>query len=348
MKILAWPAFSPSNGNPYIRLLYEPIREMGHEVIEFQNPWLAREHHIDVLHIHWLEQIFWQSRESLKSISICAAALLRTVDLFKRRGVKVVWTIHNIKPHEMTWRRQIVWPVLLPQYLRRVDTAITMTEVAREVVLSNFPVLRKKNVAVIPHGHYRDAYPNDIPRRAARQRLGIPNGAVVLLFFGMVRDYKNVSLLIDVFKRVADDSIHLLIAGPCRDQDLRSELLAATADELNIKVNLSDISADEVQVYMNAADLVVLPFKDILNSGSAMLALSFNRRLLVPSRGSLPELQKAVGDEWVRTYEGTFAFNVLKEGVEWLRERQSQNERLCLDQYEWANIAEKTIELYCL
>lgn len=347
MKILAWPASSPTNGNPYIQLLYEPIRDMGHEVIEFQNPWLAPQHNIDVLHIHWLEQIFWQSKNTLRSMSICSVALLRTLDCFKKRGVKIVWTIHNIKPHEMTWQRQIVWRVLLSQYLPRVDTAITMTEAARTLVLSNFPVLRKKPVAVIPHGHYRNAYPNDIDRGTARQRLRLPRDAVVLLFFGMVRRYKNVSLLIDVFKRVRNDCTHLVIAGPCSDEDLSGELVAATSNHPNIKLFLGAIGTAEVQVYMNAADMVVLPFRDILNSGSAMLALSFNRPLLVPRRGSLPELQKAVGDEWVRTYEGTFACNVLKEGVEWLRARHFQNGHAYLDQYDWRNIAKKTIDNYC-
>ena len=57
-------------------------------------------------------------------------------------------------------------------------------------------------------------------------------------------------------------------------------------------------------MYLPATDLVVLPYRDILNSGSAVLALSFDRPVLVPRRGSLGDLQNHVGRQWVRTYEG--------------------------------------------
>ena len=68
----------------------------------------------------------------------------------------------------------------------------------------------------------------------------------------------------------------------------------------------------------------MLPFSDIMHSGSAMLALSFNRPVLVPARGSLPELQMRVGSEWVRTYDGELTAAILKDAAAWAKSRKSR------------------------
>ena len=95
----------------------------------------------------------------------------------------------------------------------------------------------------------------------------------------------------------------------------------------------------------SAADLVVLPFSDIMHSGSAILALSFNKPVLVPARGSLPELQALVGTEWVRTYEGELTPEILTAALEWTKNSR-RKPRPNLSSFEWPHIVQATVDLY--
>ena len=72
--------------------------------------------------------------------------------------------------------------------------------------------------------------------------------------------------------------------------------------------------------WLRAADLVVLPYRAIQNSGSAMLALSADRPVVVPALGAMRELQAAVGEDWVRCYEGDFDADELERSIRWARE----------------------------
>ena len=70
-------------------------------------------------------------------------------------------------------------------------------------------------------------------------------------------------------------------------------------------LHLRSVPVEDVQAHFAAADLVVLPYRKTLNSAVALLALSFDRPVLVPNAGSMAELQREVGAEWVLIYEGS-------------------------------------------
>jgi glycosyltransferase involved in cell wall biosynthesis len=145
---------------------------------------------------------------------------------------------------------------------------------------------------VIPHGNYIDAYPNDISRSDARKKLGVPESHFVYLFVGNARPYKGIEHLVQAFRDVGDDDTALILAA-------RRGLLPEYADRIeemvsgdpNIRMCTSPFFAsDEFQLYLNAADVVVLPFTDVLTSGTAILALSFGKPVVMPRMGCLPEL----------------------------------------------------------
>ena len=97
---------------------------------------------------------------------------------------------------------------------------------------------------------------------------------------------------------------------------------------------------------MKAADLVVLPFTEILNSGSAILALSFNRPLLVPSRGAMAELFDIIGPDWVRLYDGPLTSQILEEAVLWANEKSSSSAVIDLGRLDWDKIGQLTVEAF--
>jgi hypothetical protein len=82
----------------------------------------------------------------------------------------------------------------------------------------------------------------------------------------------------------------------------------------------------------------VLPYRDILNSGSALLALSLNRPVLVPRRGALAELQQQVGEAWVRCYDGDLTAETLVDAIAWARETPREPEAP-LHAFAWPSIA---------
>jgi beta-1,4-mannosyltransferase len=88
----------------------------------------------------------------------------------------------------------------------------------------------------------------------------------------------------------------------------------------------------------------VLPFTDITNSASALLALSFDRPVLVPSLGAMGELQALVGPDWVRTYCGDLTPAVLSDAITWAGPRAGAMPDL--DALDWSAIARRTLSLY--
>ncbi len=101
----------------------------------------------------------------------------------------------------------------------------------------------------------------------------------------------------------------------------------------------------EMQSYLNASDLVVLPFAEVLNSGSVLLALSFNRPVLTAADGALLELRELVGETWIKTYENALTPQHIQDAVKWAAAKR-QSSVAPLDKLDWSSIGEQTVEAY--
>jgi beta-1,4-mannosyltransferase len=137
----------------------------------------------------------------------------------------------------------------------------------------------------------------------------------------------------------------LLIAGKCGDASIESELSALEKQCERITCRFSLIPENEMQFHLNACDLAVFPYRDILNSGSAILALSFDRPVLVPAKGAMAELRELVGAEWVMTYDGELTGDVLREALQWATETP-RPARCDLAALDWNTIADQTFAAY--
>jgi len=340
MTVLAWPAFQNKTGNPYTRLLYEAVEDLGVEVDDFV-PGRAVQGGDDLWHVHWPDD-FLSYRNPGTALAYVAAELALMTQA-RLRGTRIVWTIHDLGPHESRhpWLERLFWPLFLPM----VDGYITLSEHARDAALTRFPRLQSVPGAVVPHGHYRPAYPSPIPRKTARDRWDLQGDAPVIAFLGRIRPYKNVDGLISAFRGLDAPAARLVVAGNPSSEALEDRLRRAAAPDDRVRLHLRFVPEAEIPSLMGAADLVVLPYEDILHSGSALLALSFNRPVLLPGRGAMRELQEEVGAKWVFTYDDPLRAADVERALRRAR-TESRPDRAPLDDRSWPRLAEATVSLY--
>jgi glycosyltransferase involved in cell wall biosynthesis len=308
MRILAWPGFSNTE-NPYNALFYEHLARVSPVTIADFAPGRLLTGRWDIWHFHWPERLAAEGRP----VRIYARLLVFSVlvILAKLSQTKLVWTVHNLVAHTRAHPR--LEKAFMNRFVSCVDGAILLTEHSRQLALKRYPILRTKPVVVIPHGHYLDYYPNATGREEARALLHLDSAARVLLVVGRISAYKNVVRVIEQFRLIPDSNFALLIAGESREADLTKKIKAAAGQDKRVRLHLENISDDSFQVFLNAADLVIVPYANLLNSGTVFLSLSFGRPVLVPMVGSMMELKSTFGPEWIRAYRDPLTADVLRE-----------------------------------
>ncbi len=127
-----------------------------------------------------------------------------------------------------------------------------------------------------------DHYPNRAGRGESRARLGLPADEFVFLFLGRIEPYKGVLELVRDFKRIRAAS-RLLIAGRASDVTLLERIQKEAASAPNVRIDEGFVSGEDLQTYFNAADVFVFPVRDILNSSSISLAMSFGAPCIAPA-----------------------------------------------------------------
>lgn len=340
LRVLAWPGPGARAKNPYTWLLYSHLTPLGVQARDF-TPSRALRGGYDVLHVHWPEKAL-TANKYLGRVG-GAVAGLAVLDAAHLHGATVVWTAHNARPHEAKDRALERW--FWSGVVRRVDAVIHPSLAGKGAVETRYPALARRPHAVVRLGHFRGSYPNHLTREEARAGLAIPGDARVLTFVGLVRPYKNVPHLIRIVRSLPPEApIVLLVAGAPLTPALAADVRAAAGDDARVRLTLHHVSDEDMQRYLLAADLVVLPFTDITNSGSALLALSFDRPVLVPGMGAMGELQSLVGPEWVRTYEGELGGSTLTDALAWAQRARGRSPDL--GALDWEVIARETHALY--
>lgn len=340
MRILAKPAYANRASNPYNWLLYSHLTNRGATVHEYSRERLLHGEYA-ILHLHWPEACLNVRRTGLALSGFLEQAHL--VEQVRRRGTRIVWTIHNLHTHEGLHPRLEPW--LWRTFIRRIDALISPSRSGLEAARERFPRLRDVPSFLVPLGHFRDVYPNALDRDIARDMLGIPAHSRVISFVGQIRPYKNVPALLRAFRGLDDPDARLLVAGKPLWLQLARDIEAAAGGDARIRLHLRHTAGEDLQLFLNAADVVVLPFREVLNSASALLALSFDRPILVPRKGALEELQKDLGAGWVRTFSGELTSGELAEALQWAT-CSSRQGGAPLHRFDWPDLAAKTLEAY--
>ena len=240
-----------------------------------------------VFHLHWVNPVIGSAPN--KWIAERQAALfVAKLREFSALGGAVIWTMHNVLSHDNQYEeveRKLCQDVADIATRVHIHSSLVLKETERYYSIS------PEKLVVLPHPKYTGVYPNYIPRADARRQLGIPSESIVFAFVGQLRPYKGLSELIEAFRQIQEkhENVHLLIAGkpvhPYNADKIRA--LVSGIDACTLVAEF--VPDNQLQVHFNASDFVVLPYRNILTSGSMINALSFSRPVIAPRMGVLPE-----------------------------------------------------------
>jgi glycosyltransferase involved in cell wall biosynthesis len=178
-------------------------------------------------------------------------------------------------------------------------------------LVERYPALAHVPLATVPHGHYIGRYPTCGDPLSVVERLGLSADRPVFLVFGRVRPYKNVPAIVRAWRELSQASGspigQLLVAGKPSSRALEAEIRDCAADVRDIHLVLRFIDDDEVAALFAFSDVVVASYvaPSALSSGTAVLALSLCRPVVVTNTPAGRDLRDLVGSGWVYLCDGT-------------------------------------------
>lgn len=208
---------------------------------------------------------------------------------FLKEDIKVVGLVHNAFAHESS----LFDKPMAKLFFKQCDAIVCMSEAVKYDILKVYP---KMNILVNEHPIY-DHYGSKLDNKIARQELGLDPNKKTLLFFGLIRDYKGLDLLIESLNEL-DDSYQLLIAGECYGSfQIYQDLISKCPYSANIHVFEEYISDDRVGLFFSATDVLVLPYKSATQSGVLSISYHFETPVIATNVGGLqkPIIENKIG-----------------------------------------------------
>lgn len=278
--------------NPYQTFLYEHSAAELHprtgtitEALEIRARQAPEEGMI--FHLHWEDGIYRNEPDEPTARAV-AERFVSDLERFLETGGSFLWTVHNAAPHDDRF------PAV------QAELRAALLELADLVHVHSFEAagwaraelgLRPERIVVVPHGNYRPRFhPIGRPQAESRAALGLPETARVLLLFGRLDAYKGGAELLEASARLDRPELWLILAG--RQIVPLDPLLGSLPERVRarILVEPGPIPDERVPLLFHAADALVAPYRAVLTSGAAMLALSLGRPVLGPAHIGLVDL----------------------------------------------------------
>lgn len=291
MHIIFNPPENPEN--KYIGTMVSALRDDGFFVHNLDGLFSSWKHFrsIKLVHLNWFENLH---DDSPRKAIISFFRKFFVLSVIKFSGKKLVWTMHNRASHEKTMAG-------LGRVLRRLliawsDTIVIHTKVSEGLIIKEYPNARHK-LLYLPHPDFIGIY-GDISSPAD----AVDQSKLNLLFVGAVKPYKNIELLIDVASGFGS-AVHLTIAGKASTPAYQASLEERAKTVKNIDLQLRFVADEELPQLIADSDVLVLPYDlaSSLNSGTVILAFSYQRTVICPRIGTLADMDAVAGNLF--TYE---------------------------------------------
>ena len=202
-----------------------------------------------------------------------------------RKECKVISVLHNVIPHEP----KFFDAPLTKYFLSGCTGNITLCDEVSEDLARLAPKAKNKTLFHPIYGHFGEK----MDRSEASRILGIEEGKKNILFFGLIREYKGLDILLNAFGKL-DDSYQLIVAGePYGSFEKYQEIIDNSPAKDRIHLFTNYIKDSEVKKFFSAADLVVLPYRSATQSGVNAIAYHFEVPMVVTDTGGL---KQAIGE----------------------------------------------------
>lgn len=203
----------------------------------------------------------------------------------KNGHTRIVCIADNVIPHE----KRPGDNAFTKYFLKSCDAFVTMSEKVMQDLRTFQPA---KPAKLVTHPLY-DNFGSILSKSDARRHLGLPENEKIILFFGFIRKYKGLDLLLEAMadERIRRSGIRLLVAGEFyEDASAYNELINRLGIREKLILRTDFIPDSEVKYYLCAADAVIQPYRNATQSGVTPLAYHFEKPMLVTNVGGLPAL----------------------------------------------------------
>jgi GT2 family glycosyltransferase len=282
-KIFFYPDYTITN--PYQNLMYSNLKKYFNIVAgSIENALQEQKNNKDksiIFHLHWTSVLV--GGEDKTDVETKIKKFLENIKEFKSNNGIFVWTVHNLISHDTKF---MDLEVFLCEELSKLANNIHIHSLNTIGLASEYYSLDEKKVIIGEHGSYLDVYPDTTTRQYARKKFNLNEEDIVFLFLGQIRSYKGIDKLVEAFLKInKPDNVKLIIAGKPVNYDITN--LYIPNDSIITDFRL--IKDDELQFFLKASDFMVLPYLQILTSGSVYLSLSYGLPVISPDIGLLKE-----------------------------------------------------------
>ena len=269
----------------------------------------------------------------------CFGTIARIVK--KNKKTKVICILDNVLPHE----KRIGDKQLINYFIKSCDGFIAMS---KQVMNDLFIFYKGKNVQLIPHPIY-DLFGEQVNKTEACTQLQLDPSASYILFFGFIRKYKGLDLLLEALgdARLKNKNIKAIIAGEFyEDKNFYQSIIDRLQLNDQLLLRTEYIPDSQVKYYFGASDIVVQPYRSATQSGITQIAYHFEKPMIVTDVGGLPELVQdgktgfvvkpdplAITDAILKFYSDDYATKFAPQ----LKEEKKK--------FSWEVMANATIEL---
>lgn len=289
-------AYGPvAQRNQFQALLYSAQEEYNVSVLPIHDlalcgdiPWPGKV----VCHFHWIHG----KTQAAKTQAEADEAVVYWENLLQRikeNGHKIVWTVHNVLPHETAWIEQ---DKKIHQMMADAADALHVMASDSAKLTEQHYTLDESKMFVVPHPTYEGAQPDEITRAEARTQLLIAEEEFVFLSFGAIMEYKGYDRLMAAYEQLrgkTEKKTRLIIAGLPSDKELVEKIEAWGEGKPDVILDMTPVPHDKLQVYFRSADIAVCPYRRTMNSGAAMMAITFGLPVIGPNAGGFADLTKA-------------------------------------------------------
>ncbi|TAL66882.1 MAG: glycosyltransferase [Bacteroidetes bacterium] len=258
----------------------------------------------------------------------------------KKKGIKTISILSNVIPHE----KKPGDISLIKYFLNRCDGFIVLADSVKKDLLSVKPesIFRKH-----PHPNY-EHFGAKFPKDKAREILNIPADKKVILFFGLIRNYKGLDLLIRAVGELTNDYYLLAVGEVYGNEKEYFDLIRQSGVGDRVKFINQYVSDNDVAPYFSSADVCVLPYRSATQSGIIGVAYNFGLPVITTDVGGLREVIEPFGTGTVIPYAD---IDLIKNNVREyfdnkLYDKYSSNIEKFKQKYTWESFANDILSLY--